>query len=175
MRKLMSLFINEEKEKINTIHYFSAYPLWIRDKTHRHKIYTDALRSTDINIVLGQFKEKERKCLADCRKHFKSHEEKETDINIAIKVLADAFRDEFDTACIVSGDSDLSPALQTVKKLFPTKRIGVVLPPYQFGAEITQHADFTKKIYKKHLRKSLFPREISYAGRTIKAPDNWLP
>ena len=173
--KLSKQFVSSKKEELKEVKYFSAIPLWMKDKAEKHKLYLDALRSIGVKIILGKFKEKDRKCYATCKEYFKSHEEKETDINIAINLLSDAFEDTFDIALIISGDSDLSPAIQKVKKLFPEKKIGVILPPYQFGADLKNSSDYVKKIKRIHLKKALLPEQINFAGRLIQAPNGWLP
>jgi uncharacterized LabA/DUF88 family protein len=61
---------------------------------------------------------RERKCPL-CLKHYQAHEEKKTDINIAITLLADGVADKFDTALILSGDSDLAPVTTKLKQLCP--------------------------------------------------------
>ena len=56
-----------------------------------------------------------------CRQPYRTFEEKQTDVNIAIKILETAVKDEWDIAYVVSGDSDLIPSLKAVKRLFPMK------------------------------------------------------
>jgi len=62
----------------------------------------------------------------NCNKYFSTHEEKRTDVNIALKLLGDAFDDLYDKAIIISADSDLLPVIQSVHKYFPDKEIGVM-------------------------------------------------
>lgn len=52
-----------------------------------------------------------------------------TDVQIATQLLADAFQDAFDTALLISGDSDLVPPVAMLRRLFPTKRVVVCCPP----------------------------------------------
>lgn len=174
LKKLADRFIDPTKEKINKVYYFSAVALWLPNKAQKHKDYISALRSVGVEIILGQFKVKDRKCPL-CSKNFISHEEKKTDINIAVKLLEDAFVDDFDSALIVSGDSDLIPAVETMKKMFPMKRVGLVLPPYQKGIDLISRIDYVKKITSDDLKTSLLPSNITFAGNQIKAPQDWLP
>jgi hypothetical protein len=71
--------------------------------------------------------------------------EKKTDVNIAVEVMTDAFRDEFDTSLLITADSDLVPPILAVKRLFPQKRIVVAFPPNGYSVELAQlaHASFT--------------------------------
>jgi len=55
-------------------------------------------------------------------------------VNIAIALTSDAFRDQFDTALLVSGDSDLTGPVLQIKQLFPAKRIVVAFPPARSSA-----------------------------------------
>jgi len=110
-----------------------------------------------------------------CAKRYQAHEEKKTDINIAITLLADAVADKFDTALILSGDSDLAPVTTKLKQLCPEKKIGIIVPQGQSAMNLKQHADFFKKIQTKDLKKSLLPPQVIYNNRIITAPAGWLP
>lgn len=70
--------------------------------------------------MLGPFKEKGRRC-HKCGNAWKDHEEKVTDVTIGLFILRDAFQDQFDRALVISGDSDLTPALRMVRTKFPAK------------------------------------------------------
>jgi len=50
---------------------------------------------------------------------YQTYEEKRTDVNIAIKILEDAFLWKYERAIIMSWDSDIVPAIESVKKNFP--------------------------------------------------------
>lgn len=61
-------------------------------------------------------------------RRFKIPEEKRTDVNIALEILDDAHRGLVDEIVLVSGDSDLAPALQKVKRHFPGIRLILYVP-----------------------------------------------
>ena len=73
-----------------------------------------------MTAVLGRFKEKERSCRA-CKATWKDHEEKETDVNIGLALARDAYENCFDRAVLITGDSDLTPAVRLVKAKFTRK------------------------------------------------------
>nr|VFJ52675.1 MAG: NYN domain-containing protein [Candidatus Kentron sp. DK] len=52
-----------------------------------------------------------------------------TDVNIAAQLLCDAYDDHFDTALILSGDSDLNTPVKIILTRFPDKKVIVVFPP----------------------------------------------
>lgn len=60
-------------------------------------------------------------------------EEKETDVNLALGMYRAACRSHLDESrveqiVVVSGDTDLSPALRSIRSDFPELRLGVILP-----------------------------------------------
>lgn len=104
------------------------------DSQQRHKIYIKALKKSGIKVVLGEFKEKYIYPCKDClqrkpEEKILKHEEKHTDVNIAITLLEKAFKDEFDRAYLLSEDNDYVPVVRRVKELYPQKEIIICPPP----------------------------------------------
>lgn len=81
---------------------------------------------------MGHFKEKQRTCRA-CGAVWTQHEEKETDVHMAARIVVDACEDRYDRAVLVTADSDLVPALDIVKTRFPRKQMFVAAPPKRFA------------------------------------------
>ena len=50
-------------------------------------------------------------------KHDKDYKEKGVDVKIAVDILIKAYRNEYDTAIVVSSDTDLLPAITSVREL----------------------------------------------------------
>jgi uncharacterized LabA/DUF88 family protein len=172
--ELSKRLINPKTEEIKNVYYFSALTSWIPERAKKHLLYIHALRTVGVKDVLGKFSLRERKCPL-CAGRYQAHEEKKTDINIAITLRADAVADKFDTALILSGDSDLAPVTTKLKQLCPEKKIGIIVPKGQSAMNLKQHADFFKKIQTKDLKKSLLPAQVTYNGKIITAPAGWLP
>ena len=174
LMELSKRIINPKTEKIATVYYFSALTSWNPNKAKKHLLYIYALRSAGVKDILGKFTLRDRKCPL-CKNCYQSHEEKKTDINIAITLLGDAILDKFDTALILSGDSDLAPVSIKLRQLCPGKKIGILVPQNQSAMNLKKHADFFKKIQDRDLKKSLLPEQVTYNGRIITAPTGWLP
>jgi len=173
LRKLAESFITSKDTITNAI-YFTTYVTWDIAKVTRHKTYVEALRAVDVEPIFGAFRRKDLKCRI-CHKAYKTYEEKQTDVNIAIKLFETAIDDTWDIACIVSGDSDLIPAIKAVKKTFPLKQIGIVIPIGRRAEELKAVTDFHRKIKEKHLRTCQFRDEIDVAGgRKIVRPGAWV-
>lgn len=169
-------------DHIQRIHYFTA----IEDgATREHQLaYLRALATTPIvNVILGKFKYRDRKCLVQSCMYsgsrvFSVAEEKRTDVNIAIQLLNDVFRDKADTFIIVSGDSDLVPALEMAKAQTPHKKLVVYVPsrhPERGAAvELRNAADRNKTFPLALLRVSQFaPSLPDGRGGFIQKPAAW--
>jgi uncharacterized LabA/DUF88 family protein len=172
--ELSKRLINPKTEEITAVNYFSALTTWIPERAKKHLLYIHALRTVGVKEILGKFNLRDRKCPL-CKGCYQAHEEKKTDINIAITLLADGVADKFDTALILSGDSDLAPVTTKLKELCPGKKIGIIVPQNQSAMNLKQHADFFKKIQDRDLKRSLLPEQVIYNGTVITAPVGWLP
>lgn len=104
---------------------------------------------------------------------FRTHEEKQTDVNIALKVLGDAVDDLFDKAVIISADSDLLQVIKSVQKHTPEKEVGVMFPLGYGSFELRQYAAFRRKMREKLLRECQFPDEVKVGNIIIKRPESW--
>ena len=86
--------------QLTKVHYFSAYATWKPSSYKRHREYVKALVAAGVVPVMGKFKEKTRTC-PDCHQTRIYHEEKETDVNIALALLTGALKDEYDRALLI--------------------------------------------------------------------------
>jgi uncharacterized LabA/DUF88 family protein len=164
------------KDKIVDILYFSAYADWDPGKKARHQLLIRALRMRGVKIVYGKFKMRDKKCRL-CSRTYKIPEEKRTDVNIAVKLFQAATNDDFDTAILVTADSDLIPAIEGVKEIFPAKEIGLVTPIGRSSKELINICDFHMKMKEKHLNTCQFPDEIiidSDKKITLQRPSTWI-
>lgn len=97
-----------------------------------------------------------------------------TDVNLAIQALADAFDDVFDTAIVVSGDSDLTTPLRKVRDRFAEKRIVVAFPPGRYSNERKRCAHGFFTIGEDKLRASQLPERIAKPdGYVLTRPATW--
>lgn len=115
-------------EHLHQVIYFSAYATHYPDAYKRHRAYVAALKEERVKVVMGQFKKKFPKCNV-CQARYQTHEEKETDVNIAIHLIRDTMQDTFDRAIIVSADTDMRSAVEMARGLSGTKLIDIVAPP----------------------------------------------
>ena len=152
---------------------FTAFATWDSAKVARHKLFIRANESVGVEIVYGEFKRKDKHCHV-CKSKYQSFEEKQTDVNIALSLFRFAVTDQYDRAVVVSGDTDLIPAITAVRATFPHKQIGVILPVGRSSEDLIKHADFKFKMREHHLISSRFPDQITLADKsTIDCPLTW--
>jgi NYN domain len=100
--------------------------------------------------------------------------EKSSDVNLAVELLSDAVENAFDTALIISADSDLYPALKACRRLFPDKRIVVAFPPRRVSEALKQVSHAYLHIGRDKLARSLLPPELPRLdGYVLKRPVSW--
>ena len=162
---------------LESIYHFSAIPNYLSpknpNKIKRHKDYLTCLRSTGIHVELGRFKEKDVYC-DKCRSTILKHEEKETDVAIAVKLIEILFTDMCDNAVIISGDTDLSPAVRRCKILFPNKKIVFAFPYARKNKELSSLAQGSFSINKKQYIKHQLPNPVTLQnGKKIYKPSSW--
>jgi uncharacterized LabA/DUF88 family protein len=171
-RRLAELYLRGQ-DTIADIFYFTALAHWDAGKVSRHKLFIQAQESFDVKTIYGKFKKVSKRCDV-CGKNYKTHEEKQTDVNIAIKLFEQAKSDTYDNAVILSGDSDQVPAIRATKANFPSKRICVLVPPGRHTKLLQQEADLYSKIKPQQLASALLPDEITLTnGKQIRCPLEW--
>ena len=142
------------------------------DKAKRQNTYLEALETLpDLRIHFGYFLPKERTCHR-CEAILRTYEEKMTDVNIAVELLGDAQDDVFDTAMVVSGDSDLYGPIEAVRRRYPHKRVVVAFPPDRVSKKLRSGPSFT--IGRDAFRDSQLPAQVTNAhGHVLTRPSNW--
>jgi uncharacterized LabA/DUF88 family protein len=171
-----------QDDNIITIKYFTA----LIDGSHREnqETYLLALNTlSKVEIILGKFKKKQVKCLVtNCtfngRRIFQMPEEKRTDVNIALNILNDIQQGNIERVVLVSGDSDLVPALKMAKEIRPQIEIIVYIPandPKRGAAvELRSIADKARTLHTAILPKAQFPERVRGSDKDwIIKPSSW--
>ena len=108
----MSVSLLKSGQRLEQVRYFTTRVKNNPKRSERQAVYIDALLARGgIKIDYGHFLSKPAHC-NKCGNVWQKNEEKKTDVNIAVRLLEDAFDDRFDTAMVVSGDSDLVPPIR---------------------------------------------------------------
>ena len=173
LKSLCAEFAPSPTFSIEGVYYFSAYAKWRRDAYRRHKTYVRALSATGVTPVMGKFKQKDRKCFS-CGSSWKDHEEKETDVNIALYMLDLAYQDAYDRALLITADSDLAPPIRLLRQRFPKKQVRVLTPLRRNHsldlAQAVGGLKFAKKIKQIHLERNALPENVGSGRQRISRP-----
>lgn len=160
IRKVILGFLDPKVHDLVAVYYFSAYATWLPDAHKRHEAFVKALEFSGVKPIMGNFKEKQRGCNA-CGSGWTAHEEKESDVNLALAVARGAYRNEYDEAFLITGDSDLAPAVRMVQADFPGKKFKIITPPgRRHSKELGALANKLVRIKEFHLERGLFPEFV---------------
>ena len=165
-------------QTLAAVKYFTARVIpdaGSEEKARRQNIYLGALAVlSGVDIHYGYYLPKTQHC-SDCGATWQTYEEKMTDVNIAVELLSDAYDDKFDTALVVSADSDLARPITTIRERFPGKRVVVAFPPNRVSKLLRSVASASFTIGHGVLRNSQFPKQvISQDGNVFTRPPEWV-
>ena len=143
-------------------------------KRHRQSAFLDALKAVpDVHIFEGHYLAKPLTC-RQCGAWWRSYEEKMTDVSIATELLMDAVHDRFDTALLISADSDLVPPVRAIRKHFPKKRVVVAFPLGRNSFQLKQAASAYFQIGRQKYKASQLSDQITLAnGHVLCRPARW--
>lgn len=122
LAKLAQCFVTDKKDSLEGVYYFTTLATWDPGKVARHRLFIRAQEAEGVNVVYGEFKRKDRYCPL-CRKHYRTVEEKQTDVNIPIYLFRLAVSDSYDKAIVISGDTDLTPAEKQFRQHSPPSKL----------------------------------------------------
>jgi uncharacterized LabA/DUF88 family protein len=162
-------------QQLQEVKYFTARVRDDPDAENRQSTYLDALACgcQKVRRIEGRFQEKSRNC-RNCGAVWISYEEKKTDVNIAVALVEDAIRDAYDTALIISADSDLIPAVAAVRRLQPAKLIVVAFPPRRNSVELAHAVNAYTRIGRDKIRNAqLPPKIVTRDGVVLRRPVYW--
>jgi uncharacterized LabA/DUF88 family protein len=170
--KLINSLLEPNQELIK-VKYFTSRVSNNPDKQKRQSTYLDALESTGTQIIYGNYQDNNTECNR-CGHVWKSAKEKMTDVNIATSIIIDAFKDKYDMAMLISGDSDLSPPIKAIHELFKQKRVFIAFPPKRHNSTMAIVSRGSMIIGRKKLVDAQFDEEvISKTGFKLRIPDQW--
>jgi len=169
------------KDQINKIKYFtarvSARPHDL-DQPIRQQTYFRALQTIpNIEIIEGRFLTKPTMMpLANTNPQQYAQviktEEKGSDVNLAVHLLHDAYRGDFEMAVMVTNDSDLLEPMRIVQQELHLP-VGLVNPQKHPSFHLKTQATFIKSLRSGVLRTSQFPPTLTDSKGTFHKPANW--
>lgn len=167
----------KDYQSLQATHYFTARIRLNGNNQadmHRQNRYLEALEArSSLFVHYGHYLQKRRAC-RQCGAKWVDYEEKMTDVNIATQMLLDSFDNNFDTALVVSADSDLTTPVRRIRTRFDNKRIIVALPPGSQSISLVGVAHGYIHIGEEKLRRCQLPREVRRRdGYVLRRPEYW--
>jgi uncharacterized LabA/DUF88 family protein len=158
------------------VKYFTATVLNEPAAQSRQDTYIAALKAMhpeQIEVVMGRYSQSTKVCRVCGAKHI-HYEEKETDVNIAVNLVADASAKKADSFLIVSADSDVAPAVRMARSLNPRAFIAAAFPPMRFSAELKSLMPSSFHIAPSKFSASQLPQIVHGVGDiTHHQPEKW--
>ena len=164
-------------QQLDFVKYFSARIKQSVSDPDKHKRQARFLRAVEslpkTTAHYGHYLEKQRHC-RHCDATWLHQEEKMTDVNISVHLLLDAFDNKFDTALLLSDDSDLASPVEAVRNRFPGKRVVMVAPPGRKSSRLAQAASAHFTLGRAVLHNSQFsdPHKLP-DGSELRRPREW--
>jgi uncharacterized LabA/DUF88 family protein len=173
--RLGKLLTRSQTQTLVQVNYFSAFADHLKGtekegSIHRHRAYVAALEAKGVRFVEGNFARRKWHYRGGprYRSTWSRHEEKQTDVAIGVHVIADAYRDVFDTALIVSADTDLLPVFKMMADQFPEKRaVTVATPERAHHQSLIDAAAGHQRIKRSQIEKALFGKRVMKNGRAV--------
>lgn len=142
------------------------------------QIYLRALRTIPhISIYLGQF------LTHPCRRpitgsnptkwvRVDNTQEKGSDVNLAAHLLHDGFLGLYETAVLITNDSDLREPVRMVREVLKLP-VGILNSHPTHSKEFQEYATFKKRIRSGHLNNSQFPNKLTDSEGDFEKPAKW--
>ncbi|OGU12352.1 MAG: NYN domain-containing protein [Ignavibacteria bacterium GWB2_35_12] len=170
--KFSSNFLRKHQELIE-VKYFSAIPKDSGKQDRQDLFFTANKINKKFKLILGKYLEKNVEFGGN---KYKTFEEKQTDVNIAVNLIRDVIYDKCDLSILISADSDLTPAFEFIREYKPNHKLLVYFPPLRFSYELKTICNSYLKLenYNHIFEHSLLPDEIKIeSGYIIKKPLKW--
>lgn len=165
LRKLAHrILIDRHNEQVALVRYFTAIKKNDETKAARHREYISALQYEKISVILGRFSGKETEC-RNCKHVWTADNEKETDVNLALHVIVDAYKNLFDRAYVITADSDQAATFGMMQSLFPHKQMVTVAPPgMELSKSILTYASHKLRLNEAMVAQCLLPEKRFHLG-----------
>ena len=182
IRRLCELLL--PNHSIDRIKYLSARVSARRDdpdKPTRQQIYLRALRTIpELEIIYGSFLSHgvmmplaEPPTKGSRFVKVTRTEEKGSDVNIAAHLVHDAYQKPFESAVLVTNDSDLQEPIRIVREELGLE-VGILNPHRQTASRVlTRYASFIKQIREGSLRASQFSATLRDKKGEFRKPRVW--
>lgn len=177
---LASCFVPKSDRLVEVVLFTASAPWPGADgKRKRHSVLIEANKDLGVLVVWGRFRPVDRVCKLEVPRAtiiYPTYEEKRTDVAIAVGLVGRAYRKAYEKAVLISGDSDLIPAVQEAKAAHPGGAIINVVPIEHRGQALKNEVDTQIAMKERHLVASQLHDPFTLrSGRVVHCPQSWKP
>ncbi|MCC8361010.1 NYN domain-containing protein [Salinimicrobium sediminilitoris] len=176
--KLCSGFL-DQGEVLGTVTYFTARPKGqSKVKKQNSLLYANkAVNPENFKAMYGRYAKKDLLCKANpgCNQYYEDYEEKETDVNLAIQMVVDAYEKTCNRMVLISGDTDFAPPLKIIKEKHRDIKTMVLFPAGKQSQQLSSLCHVNKGLerQKPKWNRAVMPEEFEVNGRSYRIPDDW--
>ena len=176
-------------ERLTEVRYYTSHPGRMSEKAQRlFRARVRALEAAGAVVIPGKFKPRQLPVPAHWRAQNPAlpprlliHEEKETDVRIAVDMTAAAYERRAGRILLTTTDGDLRPVAEKILRDFPAAKIALLAPPKSKGHRAFQPfarefpARFRmESVVQQDLACSRLPEVVEDAnGRIIECPPQY--
>ncbi len=174
--KMVTSVLKDHQELVAT-KYFTSRASRPPETVKRQTTYLEALQTlSDVVVIEGRHDGEQELC-DHCGTPSIYNNEKMTDVNIAVEILKDAYADRFDTALLVTADSDQVPTIRAIRQLWgKTKKVICVFPPNRISNQLKSESNGYTYITENTLRQCQLPEIVKKSSSILLArPEKWQP
>ncbi len=172
LRKVVQDIIKPNQTLVG-IKYFTSRVNNDPSKQQRQNTYLEALEANGIELFFGRYQLNQMDCHR-CGHIWADYNEKMTDVQIATQMMVDAYKDNYDMAMLISGDSDLVPPIRAIHDNFNKKRVFVLFPPKRHNQSVALVAKGSMTLGRKKIKDAQFSKNVTKKdGFILKKPSEW--
>ena len=128
-------------ERLDEARFYTAHPRHLAERAQRlFRAHVGAMRLAGTTVIAGEFKQKRLAIPGQWRaqnpsipRRLVTHEEKETDVRIALDILECAYEGRAGRILLATADGDLRPAVERILRNFPQVAVTLATPPKTKG------------------------------------------
>jgi uncharacterized LabA/DUF88 family protein len=161
-------------QTLQGIDYFSCIPSEKSKETRQNQFFLANKIDPRFKVHLGTLQKTIVKC-NQCRSSRFNFTEKESDVRMASRMIADVVNNKCDMSILVSGDRDFIPSIETIHELRSNHKVFVFMPPYRTSPYLKTAGNRCLNLAK-HEQKfttSLLPKELIVNGTLVQQPPQW--
>lgn len=162
-------------QELVAVYYFSAIPLGNNGKADRQDLFFSANKlNPKFRLTLGKYVRKDIPAGNGTCVH--TYEEKETDVRVAVQMIADVVGNKCDLSILVSADSDLIPPIEFIRSYKSIHKVIAYFPPNRSSFDLKNICGVYQRLerFEQKFIDNMLPDTLTLPnGYVVKRPLKW--